>query len=84
MKVYVVIEEGYKGDGYGTSPCIIGVFDSIDQAEEIIKNSIDPERPRWIIEIEKNKEFSLEPSEYWKSGVGERYTNDYCVGCYIE
>jgi len=78
-KVYVVIEEGYHED-YGSYPYLIGVFDNKEDAEKIKDNAIDPEGyTREIIEIEKNKEFPLNPGYF-----EDEYENDYPLGGYAE
>lgn len=76
-KVYVVVEEGYQ-ESYGSYPYLIGVFHDKEKAESLIKNSINPEQERIVIEIESDIEFSLKKGDY------TLYCNDYPLGGYAE
>lgn len=82
-KVYVVVEDGYKGS-YGSAPYLIGVFDKKEDAENIIKNSMRSDDPRFILEIDKNVEYSLKPDSRDKDPEWHPWFNDFSLGGYIE
>ena len=73
--IYVVTEEGWR-EGYGSYTYLIGVFDTLEQAEKVC-NVNDYRR---LTSIVKNTEHSLKKG----SDVFEYYTNKYCLGGYSE
>ena len=77
-KVYVVTEEGWR-ESYGSYTYLIGVFDTLEQAEKVCSVN----NYRRLTSIVKNTEHPLEKDgdfgDFW-----EYYTNDYCLGGYAE
>ena len=85
-KVYVIVEEGYQAS-YGSYPYLIGVFHDKEKAESLIKNSVNPEQERAVIEIESDIEFPLSPriSPFGENFVDtDNFINDYPLGGYAE
>ena len=73
--VYVVTEEGLR-EGYGSYIYLIGVFDTLEQAEKV--RSVNDYRE--ITPISKNIEYPLEKG----NDYCENYRNDYFLGGYEE
>ena len=82
-KVYVVVEDGYKGSE-GSVPYLIGVFDKKEDAENIIKNSMRSDDPRFILEIDKNVEYPLKSGSEDRNPEYRPWFNNFPLGGYIE